>query len=225
MQSQEESISILRANFPQGSPLPGCLTQLSVFEHGRLETYGCDFSMSLLAAGGREILEIWFGGNMHAIDHLAPFGRTSDGSLFALWLLPKNHVDAQPVVTLGSAGERAVVAENLGAFLELMCNCVEFVPEAAESNNFELLESIPDRLGFVAWARANCGIATYRSPETLIRRAQLMYPSFRRGWMTNAPRSDRRFRATGAIACAVCGVAGYLPTIAMHGLSEGPGQY
>jgi hypothetical protein len=101
------------------------------------------------------------------------FGQDGTGGYAALWLTqPAKDLEHQPVVFLGSEGERGVVAVNLHEYLWLLAGGVG--PYEAVGNPGLVLEPKPQIIDF---ARSRSKVAELSASEVLTR-AQSAYPTF-----------------------------------------------
>lgn len=101
------------------------------------------------------------------------FGQDGSGGYAALWIAePGAPLEAQPVVFLGSEGEKGVVALNLDEYLWLLAAGIG----PHEAVDYPDIEARP-KARFAEFARANSRVSVLAASEVL-RRANAAYPSF-----------------------------------------------
>ncbi|KRG77867.1 hypothetical protein ABB30_06330 [Stenotrophomonas ginsengisoli] len=101
------------------------------------------------------------------------FGQDGTGGYAAFWLvLPDQPIEKQPVVFLGSEGEKGVVALSLDEYLWLLADGVG----PYEAVAYPSPDSKPNAQ-FTLFAQENSGIAKLSAAEVLAR-ANEAYPSF-----------------------------------------------
>jgi hypothetical protein len=110
-----------------GGELPAALAE--AHRSGFFEDHdGYDFEPDDAFSPAAEMLEwwrAWTGDATAGVPPLKVFGRDGSGGLVAFWAKDEGSaIEAQPVVFLGSEGELAVIAADLGGYLWLLANGV-----------------------------------------------------------------------------------------------------
>ncbi len=104
--------------------LPGLLSKLHELEFEYNDGEGIEFEpyeAFLSSDETSEWLKAWTGNLSVDGAQFRVFGQDATGGYAALWLvLPEKALEEQPVVFLGSEGERGVVAGNLDEYLWLL---------------------------------------------------------------------------------------------------------
>jgi hypothetical protein len=172
------SIDRVRRFFPQENEIPAELRLLCEFNDGVETFYGGEFRILPDAYLEFDILEPSFGSNKQAARMIVPFGRTSDGSLFVLWLVNQVTPDKAPVGTLGSEGENAILAEDIRSFIELLANCDANLPEYGASGDASRLYSHTDDSGFTGWVQNTFKITYIRPTSEIVAAAKAKHPGF-----------------------------------------------
>ncbi|NUS12756.1 MAG: SMI1/KNR4 family protein [Streptomyces sp.] len=91
-----------------------------VYDHGEVVDFE-PFSGFLTAEDTADWLQAWTGNPEVSGDDFRVFGQDGSGGYVAFWLVRGGReLDDQPVVFLGSEGETAVLARDLGDFLWLL---------------------------------------------------------------------------------------------------------
>ncbi|MEU5692450.1 SMI1/KNR4 family protein [Actinosynnema sp. NPDC020468] len=119
-------------------------------------------------------IRAWTGNTALTGAEFRVFGQDGTGGYAAFWLVrPDAELTAQPVVFLGSEGEKGVVAADLGAFLWLLADgsgpmeAVEY-PSQESRPNAELR----------AVAQAHASASPHRRAEDVIAAARAEFPGF-----------------------------------------------
>lgn len=106
----------VRKGFPEGFPFPAELEQLC--DWAEVNGYPISGYFRIFANEDKEAMTYWMGFN-DVNDYFGIFGKSPDGSMFALWRDEANNT--YKVVHMGSEGdERLVLTNNFVDFLRLL---------------------------------------------------------------------------------------------------------
>jgi hypothetical protein len=155
---------------------PALLTKLHRLKFEYEDGEGIDFEpydSFLSAEENAEWFKAWTGNSSVDGVQFRVFGQDGTGGYAALWLaLPGKALEEQPVVFLGSEGEKAVVAVNLDEYLWLLAAGVG--PYEAVSHPG--LDRMPNAQ--FAWFAHDNSKAAELSVAEVATRASAAYPSF-----------------------------------------------
>ncbi|QVQ53959.1 SMI1/KNR4 family protein [Spiractinospora alimapuensis] len=149
---------------------PPALADLAA--HGR---FAADFEMYEHFEAGEETawwFRLWTGNDEVDGSEFRIFGMEGAGGYVGLWLLrPEVPLEAQPVVYLGSEGETAVLAVDLGSFLWLLAQGVGPIEATGRR------EAGADDPELVTIAQRHAP-ASRLSPTEILERARREFPHF-----------------------------------------------
>ncbi|WP_071336073.1 SMI1/KNR4 family protein [Burkholderia contaminans] len=159
--------------FPSGIPVPETLQALvAAVNDGTLDSseLGGDFGLYFGPVGNKAA---WFArpatpSALYAAEQLAEFGRSGDGSIYAIWKAPSGGF---PVVYLDSEGDCYALAGSFDQFLQLLVADDREEDEAAADD-------------FRAWVHGQ-GLDIPAISSDIIEAAALAYPDFY-GWCEEA---------------------------------------
>ena len=162
--------------------LPSVLASLHQIEFDYADGEGIDFEpypKILDSQSTRDWFRAWTGNDIVTGEEFRVFGLDGTGGYAAFWLVRSNEaILEQPVIFLGSEGERGVVSRSFDEYLWLL---------AAGIGPMEAVEygAAPTDAGdkFLSFAKTHSRIAKV-APEELLRLASEAFPDFS-NWIDN----------------------------------------
>lgn len=138
------------------------------------ERFGPDFEMYERFEAGEETawwFRLWTGNDEVDGSEFRFFGMQGAGGYVGLWLVrPGLPLEGQPVVYLGSEGETAVLAPDVGSFLWLLAQGVG----PTEASNEDAAATDPDLIQLAQRHAPD----TRRAPAEVLWQAQREFPHF-----------------------------------------------
>ncbi|MET3115856.1 hypothetical protein AAKU64_000059 [Undibacterium sp. GrIS 1.8] len=156
--------------------LPTILAKLHELAFDYNDGEGIDFEPYQSFLSSEETLnwfKTWTGNSTVDGSQFRVFGQDGTGGYVALWFtLSETVLEEQPVVFLGSEGDRGIVATNLDEYLWLLADGIG----PLEAIAYPELDPKPNPQ-FTEFARMNSKVAAMKA-QAVLARANAAYPSF-----------------------------------------------
>jgi len=174
----------LRANFPDGIPLPDLLMRLCQYTEGA-DSDGLDGDL-MLTGSGRQSVTSGFRDYPDLVDLFAIFATDGSGSLYGYWRYERQSLDEAPLVYLNDEGmDNTVLATTLEEFLALIAVGQRRLGLVDKWDEGEQPDE--DTLRYRGWLRAELGIEppTLDQARSIVARARASHPDLD-AWLDQA---------------------------------------
>ncbi len=156
--------------------LPALLASLNMLDFDYADEDGIDFEPYpefLSADDTTRWFRAWTGNENVDGSCFRVFGQDGTGGYAAFWIThPDNHILEQPIVFLGSEGEKGVVASDFDSFLWLLASAIGPYEAAAHPVSDGAVNE-----QFLAFARENSSVEQIGARRVL-EQARSKYPNF-----------------------------------------------